>query len=67
MKSIEHSIEDANNGSERVDLVVDFDIHGLSVTCPEGQIIIIDFSQGKLNVYRFQDEGSEPELLTSIG
>ena len=66
---IVHTVEDANPTSGRCveNLIIQCDNHGLTVECPMGEIITIDFSQGQLNVYRFNSrDESNPDLLTSI-
>ena len=63
-QEVRHDVVDAKNGKTE-HLVIQFDRHGLTVECANGQIVVFDFSDSKLNIHHFTDD-SEKILLASI-
>lgn len=48
-----HRVTDAETRNETV-LDVEFDYHGMSITAPNGQMIVLDADDGKLNIHLAQ-------------
>jgi hypothetical protein len=62
-----HTVMDAADDTIYGELVIHKDIHGMSVTLPDGQAIVLDVSSGKVSVYHFSNEDDDdPALLGSF-
>ena len=49
------------------DLIIQPDLHGLTVEFPNGEVLTVDLSKGVFNIYLFEDRDSgEPDHLGSV-
>ncbi len=62
-----HQVMDAADDTIYGEFVIHTDVHGMSVTLPDGQAIVLDVSSGKVSVYHFSNEDdNDPALLGSF-
>jgi hypothetical protein len=64
--TVNHLVTDANDDT-LCEFVIQPDKHGLSVTLPDGQVIVFDRCSGKVSIYHYSSEGdADPTLLGSF-
>lgn len=60
---LKHQVLDAADDATTSAVTVETDRHGLSVTLPDGQILVLDYSNATFSLYHFAHEGDDNHVL----